>query len=120
MKESIIKKFGKSKMSVTTVQHCMLLTLLDVDFQSDPSMLHIEVTKESLIYIYYHSSKGEDTFHILIYGHVDLLDDLINEIADEVDLTLDEREYLIDLPNIEDNRPNTHITLLRSDHGCNN
>ena len=116
MRKSIIEKFGKSKLSITPAENGILLTLVGVKFKSSPSIIDIEITKDSLVYVYFYSEKN-NTYHILIYGHVGLLEDVINRIADEVSLTLEEREYLIDLPNIKDNRPQTQVTLLRSDYG---
>lgn len=73
---------------------------------------HIVIDEDSLINLYIFNYPNPRPA-MLTVGHVYILEEEINKLADKVKLTQEEREHLLSLPNTDDNRPHYSVTIVK-------
>jgi len=105
--------FEKLKDVESTVLLSVIIAyLLDAVPTVKPCIQHMVIDEESLVKVYlFEYPNPRPTVQIL--GPVFALEIGINDLADTGKLTQEEREYLLDLPNVDDERPHHYVTILK-------
>ncbi len=78
----------------------------------DSCIQHIIIGEDSLVNLYVFKYPNPRPV-MLTMGHVFILEQEINTLADKVKLTQEEREHLLSLPNADDNRPHYSVTIVK-------
>ncbi len=105
--------FEKIKDIESTVMLSVIIAyLLDAVPTVSPCIQHMVIDDESLVKVYLFEYPNPRPI-VQILGPVLSLEIAINALADVGKLTQEEREYLLELPNVDDDRPNYHITILK-------
>ncbi len=73
---------------------------------------HIVIDEDSLVNLYVFNYPNPRPV-MLTVGHVFFLEQEINTLANKIKLTQEEREYLLSLPNTDDNRPHYSVTIVK-------
>ncbi len=96
----------------TVLLSTIIAYLLDTVPTTTPCIQHMVVDDESLIKVYLFDHPNPRPI-VQILGPVFALEIAINAVADACSLTQEEREYLLELPNVDDDRPSYHITIVK-------
>lgn len=107
------KIFNKIKNHKTTHLFSLILAfLLDYMPTLTSCIQHIVIDEDSLVNLYVFNYPNPRPA-VMIVNHVFILEQEINALADEIKLTQEEREYLLSLPNVDDNRPHHSVTIVK-------